>query len=1405
MSDSLNLLKNLRRLEQGELFPPCESFDQGFAAQLKMKKRTLPARFSADTPTRNITMINRSNSRSESVRVFPVNEISVPSAARTAAFAMSPSQPTIPPNPLQRYSLLLDTEATRANNNSLYEAEQTQHALNRAQKVVPASFLKQYHLHEKLKYRALQKMFTLCSKLRKNCTHEALLYWHRLASELTILSVTRAAVAVSRIIRGHIGRMRAQRLRDANVMSGNDDFISRNALVISKLQRWARRVIARCRRDHHRFMLRQAQIQNYIQSTAHSKTTLSTEQLDWINSRESFSDNPNHFFLTCKQYTVSEIAACRVIQSHLQIFLARARRRYLRAQRHREKLQTRLEEPFQAQAVYFEHNGAAFEIQKWFHSLPCQISRNQKRKAEKLHKIQCAKAVLLQRFFRGYMTRKKTRILRSIGARAMLRKMKAALMIQSLFRRFRVRKRLTKAQLRKLDIIKRKEMRRVEFRTGKYFRRRSFSFAKLKIKSLENINLMESSCSTIQRCWLRSKKRRNLMSFFTLVKHPSALKIARWMRSWIWRLRMYKASIIIQKQWNRKLASIHSKNKAAITLQSLYRKLKASKAVSQYQCAVYSATAQILNWSRRILASSLFRYKLSLSRRLHEIKDSGRLLYKNSVRCTIVDELWDATKKTKSAGTSEVHKLFAMNSSNGTIDMSKTQKILRDCGGLIGINSTDITVQDIELIFTRVKSTGERKLDYVQFIDLLHELAKMKYINKIPQDVNIDEIKFRFCRKLGRAALVCKLILDFIRKSVTFKNIERELGNDSAISRGRRRTILSAFIIQRIGRGYIARLKIADVKQKKADLIEYNRKFRARLTIQRFGRSYLGRRFLVKLAQQIYVKCDDPDMKVPFWFNPRTGSSSWTKPKLLGDLDCGETVKLPSETERFSLMCAECEVTGASHYCDECDKAMCVACVKLLHRTVAKQNHTQIPLQMCVECEFQVPTRLCVSCGDTYCDTCYHHVHRRGRLKLHTYHWLIKPCDFCGLKAGPWCMTNPELAFHIVSMCTACYMDLNGGDKPQNRVNGVFLAHYSGPAIDLYRKRRDDELYRLRVQNENMERAFCIANQRRLFAAMVIQRVYRGFVCRMSHSAFLSERRLFIQLRESESPKRQRILYKLCDYFGLAKSLASDTPKERVLKMYPYFLHPTIIDCFQGKWSIARQYLERLDRRKMAAAKDGSAQGAIGSYISLFCASYKLWSAKKVLQKTESTHQLRRKQYRDARSAGAIKDSRKKRLQKLAHNALQNVHHAKLTLDDCEMNFDEMSMQWEVFAGPRGIKRMIAERRRNGIILPFTVSLIKGCRYAKVSVAPPSNAQSAHGDGAISLTVDGAVYWQKYLQFGDTVQIGGSFFKVISGDEFLSAYDASNEVQSEIIAMDIEERSDGSDDGTDERNGKIFD
>ncbi len=73
-------------------------------------------------------------------------------------------------------------------------------------------------------------------------------------------------------------------------------------------------------------------------------------------------------------------------------------------------------------------------------------------------------------------------------------------------------------------------------------------------------------------------------------------------------------------------------------------------------------------------------------------------------------QLWELTRKKKPGANNELHKLFAINCTNGSIDAGKVQKILRDAGSLMGSKKTDIDASDVELVFARVSELQSSRM-----------------------------------------------------------------------------------------------------------------------------------------------------------------------------------------------------------------------------------------------------------------------------------------------------------------------------------------------------------------------------------------------------------------------------------------------------------------------------------------------------------------------------------------------------------------------------------------------------------------------------------------------------------------------------------------------------------------------
>lgn len=141
--------------------------------------------------------------------------------------------------------------------------------------------------------------------------------------------------------------------------------------------------------------------------------------------------------------------------------------------------------------------------------------------------------------------------------------------------------------------------------------------------------------------------------------------------------------------------------------------------------------------------------------------------------------------------------------------------------------------------------------------------------------------------------------------------------------------------------------------------------------IQSVVRMFVYKRRALRKAQLVYMKYIDPKEKREYWFNPKTMASMWTKPRLLGHLDCGMPIMLPTAKEEFVVLCNICLTKTSTCFCDECNEPMCNQCFVDYHKAGQRNLHTRIDLTTCVQCEYQIGSHYCCLCDDSYCDTCF--------------------------------------------------------------------------------------------------------------------------------------------------------------------------------------------------------------------------------------------------------------------------------------------------------------------------------------------------------------------------------------------------------------------------------------------------
>uniref|UniRef100_H3GY53 Probable pectate lyase F n=1 Tax=Phytophthora ramorum TaxID=164328 RepID=H3GY53_PHYRM len=111
---------------------------------------------------------------------------------------------------------------------------------------------------------------------------------------------------------------------------------------------------------------------------------------------------------------------------------------------------------------------------------------------------------------------------------------------------------------------------------------------------------------------------------------------------------------------------------------------------------------------------------------------------------------------------------------------------------------------------------------------------------------------------------------------------------------------------------------------------------RAAVVLQTQARKLLARRELRRRMKETYEKFLDPTWGLPYWMNPRSGYSTWQKPRLLGAEDvCCEPVPFPPPERTLKASCngkKNCD-RCAEWVCYDCDEFFCLECFGEYHKS----------------------------------------------------------------------------------------------------------------------------------------------------------------------------------------------------------------------------------------------------------------------------------------------------------------------------------------------------------------------------------------------------------------------------------------------------------------------------------------
>ena len=97
--------------------------------------------------------------------------------------------------------------------------------------------------------------------------------------------------------------------------------------------------------------------------------------------------------------------------------------------------------------------------------------------------------------------------------------------------------------------------------------------------------------------------------------------------------------------------------------------------------------------------------------------------------------------------------------------------------------------------------------------------------------------------------------------------------------------------IQSSYRGHVGAALYETTKQARIIQRELNRKTAAAVVIQRFVRQKLARMKFIRMLRLSYKKFIDPESQLPYWVNPKTGTTTWSKPLIFGDDDVEQVLQ----------------------------------------------------------------------------------------------------------------------------------------------------------------------------------------------------------------------------------------------------------------------------------------------------------------------------------------------------------------------------------------------------------------------------------------------------------------------------------------------------------------------------------
>jgi len=445
-------------------------------------------------------------------------------------------------------------------------------------------------------------------------------------------------------------------------------------------------------------------------------------------------------------------------------------------------------------------------------------------------------------------------------------------------------------------------------------------------------------------------------------------------------------------------------------------------------------------------------------------------------------------EQTSRAQSETLARYYELTDSTSTISLSSFLQFCR---------STQVLEDQAQSIFSQCVGSSSAAMKYLDFINAL-ELLTLQIFGEPPKD-------FKLRRLCG---LEAKLV-QFLGKFVLHNSLREEL-----FQRVQKHASIAAMKMQNLFRSWKerqkAKLKLVALRARQKQMIQE----KAALRVQKAFRSMRVRTQLREIVRTTFRCFVDLETGERFWQNPNSGRTTWTKPKILGNLDVVRVIPIPPTRHQLLAICERCNHASIAGHCFDCELSFCRKCLESFHKKGARKSHERVEIDPCSCCEFQVASRLCHQCGDLpLCDSCSGQQHRSGAKLRHRISWLVDEedaiCQSCGLKAARYKHTESP----ICSFCLEAELQVDS------------LKCEMEPFVTIEMKKRKVELREARILRHNLEQAQAQEKRRlervEVAAAIRIQKIWRAKLAQRSKQGQRIARKLLKRQKLAQMQKEE--------------------------------------------------------------------------------------------------------------------------------------------------------------------------------------------------------------------------------------------------------------------------------------------